>query len=80
MRKVTGVRDLAAGEQADNCGLVAIRVAELPVVQSYDVFVADPDPADPACLGKKASSCRQTSSDERPQQRRIEIGFVDRRC
>jgi len=38
---VSGVWDLAAGEQVDDCSLVVMCVAELTVVvQSYDVFVA----------------------------------------
>src|SRR5664280_2791386 len=54
VREVPGVWDLAAGEQVDDCSLVAIRVAELSVGQSYDVFVADPHAANPAGLWKKA--------------------------
>jgi len=72
--------DLAAGEQVDDCSLVAIRVAELSVAQSYDVFVADPHAANPAGLRKKAPGCWQTSGRQRSQQRRIGSRHVDERC
>ena len=78
--EVPGVWNLAAGEQVDDCSLVAKRVAELSVAQSYDVFVADPRAADPAGLWKKAPGCWQTSGRQRPQQRRIGGRFtVERR-
>jgi hypothetical protein len=78
--EVPGVWNLAAGEQVDDCSLVAKRVAELSVAQSYDVFVADPRAADPAGLWKKAPGCWQTSGRQRPQQRRIGSRLVDERC
>jgi hypothetical protein len=78
--EVPGVWDLAAGEQVDDCSLVAKRVAELSVAQSYDVFVADPRAADPAGLWNKAPGCWQTSGRQRPQQRRIGSRLVDERC
>jgi hypothetical protein len=70
--EVPGVRHLAAVEQADDCGLVAVGVAESSVVvQSYDVLVADPHAADPAGLGDEAPGGRQTSGVQRSQQCRI---------
>jgi hypothetical protein len=78
--EVPGVWNLAAGEQVDDCSLVAKRVAELSVAQSYDVFVADPHAANPAGLWKKAPGCWQTSGRQRPQQRRIGSRLVDERC
>jgi hypothetical protein len=78
--KDPGVRDLAAGEQADDCGLVAIRVAEpFVVVQPHDVLVADPHPANPAGLCDKAPGCWQTSGRQRPHQRRIIFRLADER-
>jgi len=78
--EVPGVWNLAAGEQVDDCSLVAKRVAELSVAQSYDVFVADPRAADPAGLWKKAPGCWQTSGRQRPQQGRVRGRLVDKRC
>jgi hypothetical protein len=69
--EVSGMRDLAAGEQVDDRSLVAIRVAKLSVVQPYDVFVADPHATNPAGLCNKAPSCWQTSGRQSPPQRRI---------
>ena len=46
-----GVWNLAAGNQVDDSSFVAIRVTEpFVVVQSNDVFVADPHAANPAGL------------------------------
>ena len=72
--------DLAAGEQADNCSFVAKSAAVPSVgVQSYDVFITDPRATYPASLQTKASRRWQTSSLQRPQQRRI-VGRLDERC
>jgi hypothetical protein len=80
VREAPGVWNLAAGEQVDDCSLVAKRVAELSVAQSYDVVVADPHAANPTGLWKKAPSCLQTSDRQRPQQRRIASWLADERC
>jgi hypothetical protein len=75
------VWDVAAGEQIDDCSLVAIRVAELSVVvQPDDVFVADPRAANPAGLWKKAPGSWQTSGRQRPQERRIGCRLADEGC
>jgi hypothetical protein len=66
VREVPGVWDLAISEQVADSSLVAIRVAELSVAQSYDVFVSDPRAADPAGLWQKAPGCWQTSGRQRP--------------
>lgn len=80
MGDVPGVRDLATGEQVDDCGLVAIRVAEPSVVvQPYDILVTHPRPAYPAGFGHKTPGCRQISGRQDPQQHRIG-GRLDERC
>ncbi|HVX42264.1 MAG TPA: hypothetical protein VHC49_00165 [Mycobacteriales bacterium] len=74
------MRDVAAGEQVDDGGLVAIRVAvPLVVDHSYDVLGTDPHAAHPAGLGEKTSGRRQTGRRQRPQQRRIG-SRLDERC
>ena len=64
--EVTGVWDIAAGEQVDDCSLVAKRVAKPSVAQSYDDFVADPHAANPAAPWKKTPSCWEPSGRQRP--------------
>jgi hypothetical protein len=80
MGDVPGVWDLATGEQVDDCSLVAIRVAEPSVVvQSYDILVTHPRPADPAGLRYKTPGCWQISGRQDPQQHRIG-SRLDERC